>query len=133
MKALVTGGGGFLGKKIVQMLLERGDEVTVLGRSKYPDVEAMGAKTVQLDISKKMAYKKLVRGWTSYSCGCVGRCVGDRQCTGISMSKALAICWRPQRLQGSNDLYKHPLLQLFGMVAIWRMLPKKIVHTQNSF
>ena len=53
MKALVTGGGGFLGKKIVEMLLARGDEVLVLGRSKYPEVEAMGAKTVQLDITKK--------------------------------------------------------------------------------
>ena len=53
MKALVTGGGGFLGKKIVEMLLARGDEVLVLGRSKYPAVEAMGAKTIQLDITKK--------------------------------------------------------------------------------
>lgn len=53
MKALVTGGGGFLGKKIVEMLLARGDDVLVLGRSKYPEVEAMGAKTVQLDITKK--------------------------------------------------------------------------------
>lgn len=53
MKALVTGGGGFLGKKIVEMLLARGDQVVVLGRSKYPEVEAMGAETVQLDITKK--------------------------------------------------------------------------------
>ncbi len=53
MKALVTGGGGFLGKKIVEMLIARGDEVTVLGRSKYPEVEAMGAKTVQMDITQK--------------------------------------------------------------------------------
>lgn len=53
MKALVTGGGGFLGKKIVEMLLARGDEVLVLGRSKYPEVEAMGAKTVKLDITNK--------------------------------------------------------------------------------
>ena len=62
MKALVTGGGGFLGKKIVEMLLERGDEVLVLGRSKYPEVEAMGATTVQLDISKKSGLTEACRG-----------------------------------------------------------------------
>ena len=54
MKALVTGGGGFLGKKIVEMLLARGDEVLVLGRSKYPAVEAMGAETIHwISLRKK--------------------------------------------------------------------------------
>ena len=62
MKALVTGGGGFLGKKIVEMLLARGDEVQVLGRSKYPEVEAMGATTVQLDISKKAGLTEACKG-----------------------------------------------------------------------
>ena len=62
MKALVTGGGGFLGKKIVEMLLKRGDEVLVLGRSKYPEVEAMGATTVQLDISKKSGLTEACKG-----------------------------------------------------------------------
>lgn len=41
--ALVTGGGGFLGKAIVAKLRERGDEVRVLGRHRYPSVEALGA------------------------------------------------------------------------------------------
>jgi len=34
MKTLVTGGGGFLGRYVVDALLEAGDEVTVLGRTK---------------------------------------------------------------------------------------------------
>ena len=50
MKAVVTGGGGFLGKAIVKMLIERGDEVTVLGRSDYPDVAALGATCVKGDV-----------------------------------------------------------------------------------
>lgn len=35
MKALVTGGGGFLGRYIVEQLLARGDEVRVLCRGEY--------------------------------------------------------------------------------------------------
>lgn len=62
MKALVTGGGGFLGTEIVRQLLDRGDEVTILARSKYPEVEAMGAKALQLDITKKEGLKEACEG-----------------------------------------------------------------------
>lgn len=51
MKALVTGGGGFLGKKIVEMLIARGDSVTMLARSEYPELKALGVQTLQLDIT----------------------------------------------------------------------------------
>ena len=37
---LVTGGGGFLGRHIVNLLLERGDSVSIFNRSQYPDLEA---------------------------------------------------------------------------------------------
>lgn len=50
MKALVTGGGGYLGRHIVQQLLDRGDQVTILARGRYPDVEALGASAVQADL-----------------------------------------------------------------------------------
>ena len=42
MKALVTGGGGFLGRYIVMKLLARGDNVRVLGRRPCPDLEKIG-------------------------------------------------------------------------------------------
>lgn len=51
MHALVTGGGGFLGRAITEQLLARGDTVTILSRSRYPDVEALGARGVQVDLS----------------------------------------------------------------------------------
>lgn len=51
MRALVTGGGGFLGRAIVKRLLERGDSVRVLGRCDYPDLERMGAQCVKGDIA----------------------------------------------------------------------------------
>jgi len=50
MKALVTGGGGFLGRAIVEMLLGRGDSVRILSRQRYPVIEALGADAVQGDI-----------------------------------------------------------------------------------
>lgn len=50
MNALVTGGGGFLGRHIVAKLLARGDRVRVLGRRRYPDLETMGAEVLCADI-----------------------------------------------------------------------------------
>ncbi|MBI2179360.1 MAG: NAD-dependent epimerase/dehydratase family protein, partial [Deltaproteobacteria bacterium] len=50
MKALVTGGGGFLGRCIVTKLLERGDEVRILARGRYLDLEQAGVEGIQGDI-----------------------------------------------------------------------------------
>ena len=52
MKAVVTGGGGFLGSAIARQLIERGDEVVVLGRNRYPAVEALGCIGQVADLSK---------------------------------------------------------------------------------
>jgi nucleoside-diphosphate-sugar epimerase len=50
MKALVTGGGGFLGGWIVEKLLARGDSVRVLGRNRYPALESQGVESIVGDI-----------------------------------------------------------------------------------
>lgn len=50
MKALVTGGGGFLGRAIVELLLSRGDRVRVLGRNPYPELQKLGAECIQGDV-----------------------------------------------------------------------------------
>jgi nucleoside-diphosphate-sugar epimerase len=42
-RVLVTGGGGFLGRRIVALHLERGDDVSFVARHRYPEVEALGA------------------------------------------------------------------------------------------
>lgn len=45
--ALVTGGGGFVGKAVVQQLLKHGIAVKVLGRNNYPELEALGVTCIQ--------------------------------------------------------------------------------------
>ena len=42
--ALITGGTGFLGRRLVERLLAAGRAVTVLGRTPAPDLEARGVK-----------------------------------------------------------------------------------------
>lgn len=50
-RALVTGGGGFVGKAVVKRLLEYGIEVRVVGRSKYPELEKLGVQCFQGSIT----------------------------------------------------------------------------------
>lgn len=62
MRALVTGGGGFLGKAIVRRLLDRGDQVRTFHRGRYPDLDHLGAEQVQGDIADPDAVNHAVRG-----------------------------------------------------------------------
>lgn len=62
MKALVTGGGGFLGRHIVKQLLARGDEVAVFSRGAYPNLEAMGATVIRGDLQDSEAVNQACMG-----------------------------------------------------------------------
>ncbi len=62
MHALVTGGGGFLGRAITEQLLARGDAVTILSRGEYPEVEALGAEAVQVDLSDPSGLSEALAG-----------------------------------------------------------------------
>ena len=55
MRALVTGGGGFLGLYMVELLLARGAEVRVLCRGQYPALDVLGVETVQADLRDRDA------------------------------------------------------------------------------
>lgn len=61
-KALIFGGGGFLGKALARKLLERGDEVISFARSEYPELAAMGVQVLRGDISQKDTVFKAVEG-----------------------------------------------------------------------
>ncbi|MDP7640217.1 MAG: NAD-dependent epimerase/dehydratase family protein, partial [Candidatus Hydrogenedentes bacterium] len=51
MKALVTGGGGFLGGAIIRQLLDRGDSARSISRGDYPELRELGVETYQGDLA----------------------------------------------------------------------------------
>ncbi len=62
MKALVTGGGGFLGGAIVRKLVARGDSVTSLARGEYPALHALGVKSVRGDVAELESVRTAAEG-----------------------------------------------------------------------
>ncbi len=62
MKALVTGGGGFLGLYIVEQLLARGNEVRTFSRKSYPQLDQLKVETCQGDIRDTSAVSNACDG-----------------------------------------------------------------------
>ena len=62
MKALVTGGGGFLGKAIVKRLRERGDEVCSFSRNPHPELTEMGVEHCRGELADAGAVKRAAEG-----------------------------------------------------------------------
>jgi nucleoside-diphosphate-sugar epimerase len=62
MKALVTGGGGFLGKAVVRLLIERGDEVRSFSRGDYPELAFLGVAQYRGDLADREALLRAAAG-----------------------------------------------------------------------
>jgi 2-alkyl-3-oxoalkanoate reductase len=65
MKALVTGGGGFLGLYIVEQLLAAGHAVTVFCRGQYPGLWSQGVPVIQGDLRDREAVNRACEGMES--------------------------------------------------------------------
>lgn len=59
---LITGGGGFLGRRIVEMLLDRGDDVRILARGSYPELTARGVDCHRGDITNAESVAQACHG-----------------------------------------------------------------------
>lgn len=55
MKALVTGGGGFLGGAIARLLLSKGADVRNISRGAYPELDSLGVKSVRGSVADPAA------------------------------------------------------------------------------
>jgi 2-alkyl-3-oxoalkanoate reductase len=62
MKALVTGGGGFLGLAIVRKLRARGDDVRSFSRSTYPVLDELGVESLRGDLEDEAAVREAASG-----------------------------------------------------------------------
>lgn len=65
MNTLVTGGTGFLGRRIVERLLAEGRAVTVLGRTPAPDLTARGVKFIRASLDDASAVESACMGITT--------------------------------------------------------------------
>jgi len=52
-RVLITGGGGFVGKAILKLLLQENVECAVIGRNKYPELESLKIQCFQGNISDR--------------------------------------------------------------------------------
>jgi 2-alkyl-3-oxoalkanoate reductase len=62
MRALVTGGGGFLGRAVIDLLLRRGVPVRSFSRGDYPDLRSLGVEVMQGDLADPRAVKRACSG-----------------------------------------------------------------------
>lgn len=62
MRTLVTGGGGFLGRYLVEQLLADGATVRIFARGDYPELTAAGVEVVRGDLRDASAVRTACRG-----------------------------------------------------------------------
>ena len=109
-RALVTGGGGFLGGAIVRQLLAEGWAVRSFSRSDYPALRELGVETVRGDLAHLAAISHAAEG-----------------CEAIFHVAALAGVWgRKQDYEQANVIGTRNVLE-----AALRAKAQRFVHTSS--
>ena len=103
MKALVTGGGGFLGGVVVRQLIERGDEVCSFSRGEHPELAQLGVEQFRGDLAEREALLRAAAGCdiifhVAAKAGIWGRYQEFFQVNVIGTENVLAAC-RANRIQ----------------------------------
>lgn len=62
LKAMVTGGGGFLGYAIIKELIKRGDIVRSFSRNHYPKLEKLNVEQIKGDLADKRLVAEATQG-----------------------------------------------------------------------
>ncbi len=130
MKALVTGGGGFLGGVIVRMLREQGNQVVSVSRGRYPELDALSVEQVQGDLSDQVVVLKAAQGcdiiyhvaakagiWGSYDSFYQANVVGTRNvlaaCKQLNIRKLVytgspSVVFDGKDVEGGNESLPYP-------------------------
>jgi len=97
MKALVTGGGGFLGGALVRRLVAEGASVRSLHRGAYPELDALGVSTVRGDVADLSVVRRAVAGCdvvfhVAAKAGISGRAAAYRATNVVGTRNVIAAC-----------------------------------------
>src|SRR5262245_54910957 len=97
MRALVTGGGGFLGGAVVRRLVARGDAVRSLSRGAYPALATLGVEQCQADLADAGAVRRAAQGCdvvfhVAAKAGLAGRFADYHAANVLGTQNVLAAC-----------------------------------------
>lgn len=99
MTVLVTGGGGFIGSAIIDLLLKRGLEVRSFARGAYSDLNRKGVEVRRGDLADPAAVASAVRGCEAVlhvaaKAGVAGRAAEFHTANVIGTSNVIEACQR---------------------------------------
>jgi len=153
VKALVTGGGGFLGQAIVRALRKRGDSVRSFSRRSYDALHALGVEQLRGDIADPAAVKAAVQDcetvfhvaarpgiWGNYDDYHLPNVVGTQNviaaCRGHSVRRLVytsspSVVFDGRDMQGVNESAPYP--QHFeAHYPMTKALAEQLVRTAND-
>ncbi len=101
MIALVTGGGGFLGRYIVEQLLARGDHVRSLSRKQYPELAEQGVELIRGDVRDPSTLARAVKDaevvyHVAGIAGIYGAWTHYHDVNRIGTERLIHACWKHQ-------------------------------------